>query len=100
MGASGYGSVSMPDDSPTTVDLDASQDNSGIGPVTEEDLTPPSGSRRHASRRHAAVAGQSRSRGSSGKRKQRDETDEMTFMAMQEIVSHFRGQSESGTSNS
>ncbi|GMN27705.1 hypothetical protein TIFTF001_050486 [Ficus carica] len=86
VGASGYESVSMPDDSPATVDLDASLDNSGIGPVPEDDLTASSGTRRWTNRRRSVGAGPSRSRGSSGKRKQRDETDEMTFMAMQVIV--------------
>ncbi|GMN19020.1 hypothetical protein TIFTF001_023964 [Ficus carica] len=98
-GASGYGSVSMPDDSPAPVDLDASQDNSGIGPMTGDDPAGV-GTRRCNNRRAGAAAGPSRSRGSSGKRKQRDETDEITFMAMQEIVSHYRGRSESGPSNS
>ena len=98
--ASGYGSVSMADDSPATVDFDASLDNSGIGPVPGDDLTAPSRTRTCTNTRPSAAAGPPRSRDSSGKRKQRDETDEMTFMAMQEIVSHYRGRSESGTSNS
>ncbi|GMN75141.1 hypothetical protein TIFTF001_056796 [Ficus carica] len=84
-GASGYESVLMPDDSLATVDLDASLDNSGIGPVPGDDLTAPFGTRRCTNKRHSAGARPSRSRGSSGKRKQWDETDEMTFMAMQEI---------------
>ncbi|GMN58641.1 hypothetical protein TIFTF001_027740 [Ficus carica] len=37
--------------------------------------------------------------GSFGKRKQRGATDEMTYSAMQEIVSHFCSRSQSGTSN-
>ena len=95
-----YGSVSMPDASPATVDLDASLDNSGIGPVTNEDLTPPPASRRVRNLRRGNGAGPSRSRGSSGKRKSRDETDDITFRAMQELVSHYRGRSESDTSKS
>ncbi|GMN75223.1 hypothetical protein TIFTF001_056819 [Ficus carica] len=90
----------MPDDSPAIVDLDASLDNFGIGPVPGDDLTAPSGTRRCTNKRRSAGAGPSRSRGSSGKRKQQDEMDEMTFMAMQEIVSHYRGRLDSGTSNS
>ncbi|GMN32831.1 hypothetical protein TIFTF001_049809 [Ficus carica] len=77
----------MPDDSPAPVDLDASQDNSDIGPMTGDDPTAGVGTRRCNNRRAGAAAGPSRSRGSSGKRKQCDETDEITFMAMQEIVS-------------
>ncbi|GMN57372.1 hypothetical protein TIFTF001_026492 [Ficus carica] len=41
--------------------------------------------------------GPSRSRGSTGKRKQREATDEMTYYAMQEIANHFRGRSQSTT---
>ncbi|GMN63918.1 hypothetical protein TIFTF001_032992 [Ficus carica] len=44
-------------------------------------------------------AGPSLSRGSSGKRKQRETTDEITYSTIQEIVSHFRSHSQSGTSN-
>ena len=93
-GASGYASVSMADATQPTVDIDATQDYSGIGPISDQDLTPPSGNRR------LAGGGPMRSRGSSGKRKNRDETDEMTFRAMQELVSHYRGRSDSGTSRS
>ncbi|GMN61239.1 hypothetical protein TIFTF001_030322 [Ficus carica] len=99
-GASGYGSISMPDDSPAPVDLDTSQDNSSIGPMTGDDPTAGVGTGRCNNRRAGAAAGPSRSKGSSGKKKQRDETDEITFMTMQEIVSHYRGRSESGPSNS
>ncbi|GMN61058.1 hypothetical protein TIFTF001_030151 [Ficus carica] len=97
--ASGYGSVTMPDESPSYFDFDASMDNSAYRPVLEEDVTPTTGARNLNNIRSDANAGPSRSRGSSGKRKQRDETDEMTFLAMQEIVSHFRGGSQSGASN-
>ncbi|GMN19768.1 hypothetical protein TIFTF001_045229 [Ficus carica] len=51
----------------------------------EEDITPTTGPRPCNNIRSVANAGPSRSRASSGKRKQRDETDEMTFIAMQEI---------------
>ena len=47
-------------------------------------------------RRLPDVAGPSQYRGSTGKRKQRDVIDEMTFSAMQEIVHYFRGRSQSG----
>ncbi|GMN30165.1 hypothetical protein TIFTF001_049589 [Ficus carica] len=59
-GASGYGSVSMSDDSPATVDLDALLDNSGIRPVPGDDVTAPSGTRRCSNRRHSADVGPSR----------------------------------------
>ena len=98
-GASGYGSVTMPDENPSYFDFDASMDNSAYRPVFEEDATPSHGARHLNNMRSGADAGPSRSRGSSGKRKQRDETDEMTFMAMQEIVTHFRSGSQSGISN-
>ncbi|GMN45018.1 hypothetical protein TIFTF001_014218 [Ficus carica] len=74
-------------------------DNSRTRLVLEEDLTQTTGACRCNIRRSGADAGPSRSRGNSGKRKQSEETDEMTYMAMQEIVSHFRKQSQSGTSN-
>ncbi|GMN60240.1 hypothetical protein TIFTF001_029332 [Ficus carica] len=54
---------------------------------------------RGGNRRAGDDAGSSRSRGSSGKRKQREATDELTYSAMQEIVSHFRSRLQSGTSN-
>ncbi|GMN61399.1 hypothetical protein TIFTF001_030483 [Ficus carica] len=98
-GASGYGSVTMPDEIPSYFDFDASMDNSAYRPVLEEDVTPTMGARNLNNIRSGADAGPSRSRGSSGKRKQIDETDEMTFLAMQEIVTHFRGGSQSGASN-
>ncbi|GMN27248.1 hypothetical protein TIFTF001_001548 [Ficus carica] len=61
-------------------------DNSGNRADLEEDLTPTTGARHWNNIRSGADASPSRSRGSSGKRKQRDETDDMTFMAMQEII--------------
>ncbi|GMN52847.1 hypothetical protein TIFTF001_021988 [Ficus carica] len=98
-GASAYGSIMMPDESPSYFDFEASMDNSAYRPVIEEDVTPTTGARHLNNIRSGADAGPSRSRASSGKRKQRDETDEMTFMTIQEIVTHFRGRSPSGTSN-
>ncbi|GMN26514.1 hypothetical protein TIFTF001_044007 [Ficus carica] len=95
-GASGYGSVTMPDESLSYFDFEASMDNSVYRPVLEEDVTPTTGACHLNNIRLGADAGPLRSRGSSGKRKQRDETDEMTFLAMQEIVTHFRGGSQSG----
>ncbi|GMN31700.1 hypothetical protein TIFTF001_050749 [Ficus carica] len=89
----------MLDESQSYFDYDASMDNSAYRPVLEEDVTPTTGARHLNNIRSGADAGPSRSRGSSGKRKQRDETDEMAFLAMQEIVTHFRGRSQSGTSN-
>ncbi|GMN44387.1 hypothetical protein TIFTF001_013579 [Ficus carica] len=92
-GASGYGSVTMRDDSTANVNHEGSMDNSGNWPVLEEDLMPTTGARNWNNRSSGTDAGPSWSRGSSGKRKQRDETDGMTFMAMQEIASHFRSRS-------
>ncbi|GMN68509.1 hypothetical protein TIFTF001_037616 [Ficus carica] len=89
----------MPDESPSYFDFEASMDNSAYRSVLEDDEMPTTGARHLNNIRSGADAGSSRSRDSSGKRKQRDETDEMTFMAMQEIVTHFRGRSPSGTSN-
>ncbi|GMN53113.1 hypothetical protein TIFTF001_022257 [Ficus carica] len=90
-GASGYGSVTMRDDSTAYVGHECSMDNSGNRADLEEDLTLTTSARHWNNIRSGTEAGPSRSRGSSGKRKQRDETYEMTFMAMQKIVSHFRG---------
>ena len=98
-GASGYGSVSMPDATPASVDLDGSEDYSGIGPVPGDDVPPASTRRRPGNRRPGPPAGPSRSRCSSGKRKSREEADDMTFKAMQEVLEHYRDRSESGTSN-
>ncbi|GMN21515.1 hypothetical protein TIFTF001_040049 [Ficus carica] len=99
LGSFAYGSVTMPNESPLFFDFEASMDNSAYRPVIERDVTPTPGARHLNNARSGSDAGPSRSRGSSGKRKQRDDTDEMTFMAMQEIVTHFRGRSPSGTSN-
>ncbi|GMN46102.1 hypothetical protein TIFTF001_015289 [Ficus carica] len=98
-GASRYGSVTMPTDSTPYGGNEGSMDYSGTRADLEKDLTPTTGARHCNNIRSGADAGPSRSRGSSGKRKQRDETDEMTFIAMQEIVSHFCGQLQSGPSN-
>ncbi|GMN28199.1 hypothetical protein TIFTF001_049443 [Ficus carica] len=98
-GASGYGSVTMPADSTLYGDNEGAMEYSGTRADLEEDLTLTISARPFNNIRSGTDACPSRSRGSSGKRKQRDATDEMTFIAMQEIVSHFRGQSQSGPSN-
>ncbi|GMN20688.1 hypothetical protein TIFTF001_043145 [Ficus carica] len=98
-GASGYGSVTMPDENLSYFDFDASMDNLAYRPIFEEDGTPTTGPRNLNNMQSGGYAGPSRSRGSSGKRKVRDEADEMTIQAMQEIVTHFRGGSQSGASN-
>ncbi|GMN72245.1 hypothetical protein TIFTF001_052816 [Ficus carica] len=89
----------MPANSTPYGDVEASMDYSGTQAGLEDDLTPTTGARPCNNIRLGAGAGLSRSRASSGKRKQRDETDEMTFIAMQEIVSHFRSQSQSYQTN-
>ncbi|GMN72824.1 hypothetical protein TIFTF001_052922 [Ficus carica] len=89
----------MPADSTPYGDVEASMDYSGTQAGLEDDLTPTTGARPCNNIRSGAGAGPSRFRASSGKRKQRDETDEMTFIAMQEIVSHFRSQSQSDQTN-
>ncbi|GMN69785.1 hypothetical protein TIFTF001_038830 [Ficus carica] len=81
-GASGYGSVTMPDESQSYFDFDASMHNSAYRPVLEEDVTPTTGARHLNNSRSGADAGPLQSRGSSGKRNQRNETDEMTFLAI------------------
>ncbi|GMN37535.1 hypothetical protein TIFTF001_006904 [Ficus carica] len=97
--ASGYGSIPMRGGSTPSFDFDFSMDQSETHPVLEEELSPSIGARRQANTRGVPnEGGSSRSRGSAGKRKQRDSTDEMTFSAMQEIVHHFRGRSQSATS--
>ncbi|GMN26314.1 hypothetical protein TIFTF001_047795 [Ficus carica] len=95
-GASGYGSVTMGGDNTPYVDYDFNFDNSGTHLFDMEDPTPSTGGQQANTRRRPDIAGPSRSRGSAGKRKQRDATDEMTFSAMQEIAHYFRGQSQSG----
>ncbi|GMN32170.1 hypothetical protein TIFTF001_050785 [Ficus carica] len=99
-GASGFGSVTMGGGSTPSFDFDFSMDQSGTHPVLEEEMSPSIGARRQANTRGVPdEAGPSRSRGSTGKRKQRNATDEMTFSAMQEIVTHFRGRSQSAISS-
>ncbi|GMN28770.1 hypothetical protein TIFTF001_050560 [Ficus carica] len=65
----------------------------------EDDVTSTPGARHFNNVRGGVDTGPSRSRASSGKRKQREETDEMTFLAMQEIVTHFRNESQSAQTN-
>ena len=97
-GASGYGSVTMPSESASYFDFDASMDYSTYRPEIEEDVLPTPAANQMNNVRSGTGAGPSRSRGSSGKRKQRDEADAMTVLAMQEIVTHFRGGAQSGLS--
>ncbi|GMN23146.1 hypothetical protein TIFTF001_040409 [Ficus carica] len=92
-GASGFGSVTMGGGSTPSVDFEFSIDNSGTHPILEEEITPTNDGQQANTRRAGDDAGPSRSRGSSGKRKQREATDEMTYSAMQEIISHFRSRS-------
>jgi len=82
-----------------SVYYDFNFDNFGTHPFLEKDLTPSTGGWQANTQRVPDDAGPVRSRGSAGKRKQRDATDEMTFSTMQEIVNHFRGRSQSGTSS-
>ena len=98
-GASAYGSVTMPAGSCPYGDVEGSMDYSDTRADLPDDPTPNTGARQGNDFRSGADAGPSRSRASSGKRKLRDETDEMTLLAMQEIVSHFRGHSPSSRSN-
>ncbi|GMN35508.1 hypothetical protein TIFTF001_042237 [Ficus carica] len=95
-GASGYGLVTMGGDNTPYVDYDFNFDNSGTHPFDMEDPTPSTDGQQASTRRRPDIAGLSRSRGSAGKRKQRDATDEMNFSAMQEIAHYFQGQSQSG----
>ncbi|GMN52608.1 hypothetical protein TIFTF001_021744 [Ficus carica] len=90
-GASGYGSVTMGGNNTPYVDYYFNFDNSGTETPFEEDPTPSNGGWQANTRPRPDVAGPSRSRGSAGKRKQRDATDEMTFSAMQQIVHYFQG---------
>ncbi|GMN54611.1 hypothetical protein TIFTF001_023735 [Ficus carica] len=99
-GASGFGSITMGGGSTPSFDFDFFMDQSGTHPVLEEEISSSIGARRQANTRGVPdEAGPSRSRGSAGKRKQRDATNEMTFSAMQEIVTHFCDRSESATSS-
>ena len=77
-------------------EFDLSMGNSETQPVMEDDISPSIGARRQANTRGAHDdAGPSRSRGSAGKRKQREATDDMTYTAMEEIANHFRARSQS-----
>nr|GMN22298.1 hypothetical protein TIFTF001_051195 [Ficus carica]GMN22320.1 hypothetical protein TIFTF001_051198 [Ficus carica] len=98
-GAFGFGSVTMGGGSTPSADFDFSMDNSGTHPVLEEEIDSTNGGRQGPTRRRPDEASPSRSRGSAGKKKQRDVKDEMNFSAMQEIINHFRGRSQSGTSS-
>ncbi|GMN52491.1 hypothetical protein TIFTF001_021640 [Ficus carica] len=98
-GASGYGSVSMPGDSTPYGDVEASMEEYGTQVGLEDDVTPTPGARHFNNVRGGADTGPSRSRASSGKRKQREETNEMTFLAMQEILTHFHNESQSAQTN-
>ncbi|GMN45062.1 hypothetical protein TIFTF001_014252 [Ficus carica] len=99
VGTSGFGSVTMRDGSNPYVEAELSMDNSSTQPVLDEDLTPTNCGLHAGNRRPVDNTGPSRSRGSAGKRKQREATNEMTYVAMQEIVSHFCSQSQSSSSN-
>ncbi|GMN60655.1 hypothetical protein TIFTF001_029740 [Ficus carica] len=99
-GASGFGSVTMGGGSTPMFKFDFSMDQSGTYPVLEEDISPSIGAQRQANTRGVNdEGGPSQSRGSTGKRKQRDATDEMTYTAMEEIANNFRGRSQSTTSS-
>ncbi|GMN51751.1 hypothetical protein TIFTF001_020894 [Ficus carica] len=92
-GASGFGSVMMGGGSTPSFNFDFSMDQSETQPGLEEEISSSIGARRQANTRVVNdEGGPSWSRGSAGKRKQRDATDEMTFEAMQEIANHFRDQ--------
>ncbi|GMN47686.1 hypothetical protein TIFTF001_016866 [Ficus carica] len=88
-----FGSVTMQDGSNPYVEAEVSMDNSGTQPVLDEELTPTNGGRQGVNRRAGDEAGPSQSTDNSGKRKQREAIYEMTYSAMQEIVSHFRSRS-------
>ncbi|GMN58661.1 hypothetical protein TIFTF001_027761 [Ficus carica] len=81
-GASGFGSVTMRDGSTPYVDPEFSIDNFGTHLVLEDEITPTNGGRQANTRRAGDDVGPSRSKGSSGKRKQRETTNEMTYSAM------------------
>ncbi|GMN64833.1 hypothetical protein TIFTF001_033900 [Ficus carica] len=99
-GASGFGSITMGGGSTPSFEFDFSMDQSGTQPVMEDGICQSIGARRQANTSGVNdESGPSRSRGSTGKRKQRDATDEMTYEAMQEIANHFRGRSQSTTSS-
>ncbi|GMN31281.1 hypothetical protein TIFTF001_049672 [Ficus carica] len=95
-GASAFGSVTMEGGSSLPFEFDLSMGHSGTQPLMEDDNSPSIGARRQANMRGAHDdAGPSRSRGSAGKRKQREVTDDMTYTAMEEIANHFRARSQS-----
>ncbi|GMN63338.1 hypothetical protein TIFTF001_032421 [Ficus carica] len=97
-GASGFGYVTMGGGSTPSFEFDFSMDQSGTQPVMEDEISPSIGARRQANTIGVNnEGGPSRSRGSTGKRKQMEAMDDMTFSAMQEIVNHFRGRSQSTT---
>ena len=81
----------MPSESASYFDFDASMDYSAYRPEIDEDVLPTPATNQMNNVRSGTGAGPSRSRGSSGKRKQRDEADAMTVLVMQEIVTNFRG---------
>ncbi|GMN63614.1 hypothetical protein TIFTF001_032702 [Ficus carica] len=91
-GASGFGSVTMGGGSTPSFKFDFSMDQSGTQPVMEDGICQSIGARRQANTSGVNdESGPSRSCGSTGKRKLRDATDEMTYEAMQEIANHLRG---------
>ncbi|GMN24266.1 hypothetical protein TIFTF001_050314 [Ficus carica] len=93
--ASGFGSVTMGGGSTPLFEFDFPMDQSGTQPVMEDEISPSIGVRRQANTRGVNdEGGPSRSRGSTGKRKQREATDDMTFSAIQEIANHFRDRSQ------
>ncbi|GMN72858.1 hypothetical protein TIFTF001_054237 [Ficus carica] len=95
-GASAFGSVTIEGGSSLPFEFDLSMGHSGTQPLMEDDNSPSIGARRQANTRGAHDdAGPSRSRGSAGKRKQREATDDMTYTAMEEIANHFRARSQS-----
>ncbi|GMN54656.1 hypothetical protein TIFTF001_023790 [Ficus carica] len=81
-GASGFGSVTMRGGSNLYVEAEISMENSGTQPILDEELTLTNYGRQGVHRKAGNEVGPSRSRGSSGKRKQREATDEMTYSTM------------------
>ena len=98
-GASGFRSVTIRGGNNLYVETEISMDNSGNQPVLDEEPTSTNDGRQGVHKKAGDEAGLSWSRGSSGKRKQREATDEMTYSAMQEIVNHFCSRSQSDISN-
>ncbi|GMN66231.1 hypothetical protein TIFTF001_035296 [Ficus carica] len=95
-GAYDYGSVTMGDGSSPSVDYEFNFANSETHPCLEEDLTSTGGGRHADMRQGPDGADPSRCSGSLCKRKQRDATDEMAYLAMQEVRDYFRGISQTG----